>query len=95
MTTIKLKYGDTLVCDPCYIKSVKGTMTDGPRFDALKCVETLHDGDDGEFTITYKGHEDTLGVDSGRIWAMQAEFGCTVDIDAGFSGYMVIEKEER
>lgn len=82
---MQLNYKDIIIVDPCYIKSVK----DGSgkfRFDALKHVKTLHDGDDGEYPITYTdadGEQTTewLDVDSGRIWMMQADFGCIVEVD--------------
>lgn len=87
---MKLNYNDTIIIDPSYIRSVKDSAGDN-RFDALKHIKTLHDGDDGEFPITYttsdgEAHTEWLGVDSGRIWLLRAEFGCDVDIDAGPSG---------
>lgn len=90
---MKVNYKDTLIVDPCYIKNVTDSAGDA-RFDALKHVKTLHDGDDGEYPITYvtdDGEEYTewLGVDSGRIWMLQAEFDCDVEIDAGYSNYIV------
>lgn len=90
MKTIKLQYGDILVIDPCYIKSVKscGDL----RFDGLKCVKTLYEGDDGCFDV-YRGDEkmyEGLGVDSGRIWALVAEFEVDIELDAGYSGYVSI-----
>lgn len=91
METIKLDYTDVLVCDPCYIKSVKSDGED--RFDALKCVHTLHDGDDGEYGVKTTSGTHYLGVDSGRIWIMRAEFGCEVEIDSGISGHLVIKKD--
>ena len=88
MQNIKLDYGDYLVCDPCYIKSVK--CGGEYRFDALRCERVLHDGDDGEYRIVGQNGDDAyLGVDSGRIWVMQAEFGVEVEMDAGLSGFMV------
>lgn len=88
METIKLNYKDYLVCDPCYIKEVRsGERT---RFDALRCIEVLHDGDDVETRVEWRGQEAWLGVDSGRIWAMQAEFDCEIDIDSGLSGHLVV-----
>lgn len=92
MKTIKLDYLDLLVCDPCYIKGVKCGGEN--RFDALKCVETLHDGDDGEYGVKTAGGTHYLGVDSGRIWVMQAEFGCEVEIDSGLSGHLVIKQND-
>lgn len=91
METIKLNYQDYLVCDPCYIKGVR--CGGEPRFDALRCVEVLHCGSDGEYEVEWLGHTAPLGVDSGRIWAMQAEFECEVEIDSGFSGHLVVRRK--
>lgn len=93
METIKLEYQDLLICDPGYIKSV--ACSGEPRFDALRCVEVLHDGDDGEYPIETASGCHWLGVDSGRIWKMQAEFGCEVEIDSGLSGHLVIRKGDK
>lgn len=89
METIKLKYNDLLIIDPCYIKHIKND-----RFDSLKHIKTIHEGDDGEYDIYVDGKfEDSLGVDSGRIWVIQAEFNTEIEVDAGFSGYITIETE--
>lgn len=81
--TITLRAGDILICDPCYIKSVShnGYL----RYDAF-ITKSLYDGSDGEFRFRAKDDYFDLGVDSGRVWAMQAEFPVEVVIDAGFSG---------
>ncbi len=92
MEMIKLNYLDLLICDPCYIKGVKCRGEN--RFDALKCVETLHDGDDGCYVVKVGDKETELGVDSGRIWVLQVEFGCEVEIDSGLSGHIVIKKDD-
>lgn len=95
--TIKVEMGDVLIVDPCYIKNagtVWGEKDIEPRFDLLRCEKVLHDGDDGEFPVEYNGETRYLGVDSGRIWQMVAEFEGTVELDAGFSGYWFIKKGE-
>lgn len=88
---IKLHAGDILIIDPCYIKHVEGE-----RYDMLKLEKVLHEGDDGEFAIRV-GQDKQLpvyiGVDSGRIWALRAEFDGRVVIDAGLSGYCVRNKD--
>lgn len=90
MKTLELESKDILIIDPCYIKRVHFDGED--RFDALKCVKTLHDGDDGEFIVCAGGWSiGEIGVDSGRIWVLQAEFGCTVDVDSGLSGEVHIK----
>lgn len=89
MNTVKLNYKDLLVVDPGYIKNVV-SYGDEPRFDALRLVRVLHDGDDGEYCYHYDNELFALGVDSGRIWALQAEFECIVTLDAGLSGYKVL-----
>ena len=97
METINIEYGDILICDPGYIKFV-GTEWSGelePRFDLLRCEKVLHEGDDGVYSVEYNGEKHELGVDSGRIWQMRADFGGTIQIDAGFSGYWLIRKEEQ
>lgn len=87
MQTIKMKPNDVLVIDPCYIKGVDDSIS--TRFDALKLVRTLHEGDDGDYYVANNGYMlAELGVDSGRIWAMQVEFWCNVKIDAGPCGYL-------
>lgn len=95
METIKMKGGEVLVCDPGYIKGVWCYWGEEkePRFDALKLEKVLHDGDDGYFMVSVGDKAVELGVDSGRIWAMRAEFDVEVDIDAGLSGYWVGEAE--
>lgn len=85
--SVQLKYNDLLVIDPCYIKSVKDDSGE-LRFDALKCVKTLHEGDDGSYVISAGDTVELLGVDSGRIWVLRAEFDCTAELDAGFSRYL-------
>lgn len=89
---IEMKYGDILVVDPCYVKSVEcgGDL----RFDGLKCGKVLHSGDDGCFTV-WCGKEDMgdVGVDSGRIWALVAEFDVKVEVDSGFSGHLLIKND--
>lgn len=92
----KLKVGEYLICDPCYIEMVEGTFRAEPRFDALRCVKVLHEGDDGSYAVEYKNekgeHEDmVLGVDSGRLWLMRAEFDVDVRIDSGLSGHAIIK----
>lgn len=92
MTTIKLNYQDLLIVDPCYIKNVK---TFGEqRFDALKLVNVLHEGDDGEYPIELASGCKWLGVDSGRIWELMAEFECEVEVDSGMSGHIVVRKDD-
>lgn len=85
----KLEYNDLLICDPCYIKSVMACGEN--RFDALKHIKTLHEGDDGEYEFMLCDQRFSLGVDSGRVWVMKAEFDCEVDVDSGFSGHKVIK----
>ena len=92
METIKLNYNDLLICDPGYIKSVKNCGE--PRFDALRCVEVLHDGDDGVYPIQTPSDCYYLGVDSGRIWKMIAEFGCEVEVDSGLSGHLIVRRDD-
>lgn len=87
----KIKYKQKLVCDPCYIKQVKCAGEN--RFDALKHVKTLHEGDDGCFEVRFRGEKALLGVDSGRIWVMVAEFDCEVEIDSGLSGHLVLPED--
>lgn len=89
METIKLNYKDALICDPGYIKNVQ--FGGEPRFDALRCDKVLFEGDDGCYTIETSENRYLLGVDSGRIWVMTAEFGCEVELDAGLSGYIVLK----
>lgn len=88
MNEVKLDYKDLLVVDPCYIKDI--TTLGEQRFDALRLVRVLHDGDDGVFLYHYDNEPFDLGVDSGRVWALQAEFECEATLDAGYSGYKVI-----
>lgn len=89
MQTIELKSQDLLIIDPCYIKHVEDE-----RYDALKLVKVLHEGDDGEYEISTPDKKALLGVDSGRIWVLQAEFGFSVDIDAGLSGFIHISRKD-
>mgnify|MGYP004448004499 CR=1 FL=1 len=82
-TTINLKSGELLVVDPCYIKCVSDGKDD--RYDALKHIKTIHEGDDGYYDIIYNDAEGnsqviSLGVDSGRLWVTKAEFGCEVEV---------------
>lgn len=94
MTKLNLKRGDKITLDPCYVKSVKDDIGD-MRFDALKHIKTLHDGDDGVFDITVdSGQSAPLGVDSGRIWTSQVEFPVEVEVEAGLSGF-ILEKGEK
>lgn len=87
---MKLNYNQILITDPCYIKMISDS-SNSPRFDALKLVKVLHEGDDGEYMIKAGDEEEWLGVDSGRIWALQAQFDVEVEMDSGFSGHMVVE----
>lgn len=97
METIKLNYKDLLIIDPGYIKEVRTTFCDitEPRFDALKLVKELHSGDDGEYEIRTSDGSHFLGVDSGRIWELSAEFECEVEVDSGLSGYIVIRTTDN
>lgn len=95
METIELKYGDTLIVDPCYIKNVYVNLGGQARFDALKLEKVLHDGDDGEFEVEYADKSFVLGVDSGRIWALKAEFGCYVTLDSNFSRFGIVKGGEN
>lgn len=93
-----MKRGDILIVDACYIKGVYGDYGDRnePRFDGLKCAKTLWEGDDGVYTIMNGDKElCRLGVDSGRIWALTAEFEIRVDIDSGFSGEYILSVGEK
>lgn len=94
MQTIEIESTDLLICDPCYIKEV--SFMGEPRYDALKCVKTLLEGDDGEYNV-YLDNKciASLGVDSGRIWAMKPEFTCQVRIEAGMSGFSTIKNFEK
>lgn len=107
MKTIKMETNDLLVIDPCYIKRVKEPIAyrngEGydykDRFDGLKCVRTLLEGDDGDYEIYHCRGKDidylgTIGVDSGRIWVLKAEFNIEVDIDSGMSGEVHIHDEQ-
>lgn len=103
MKTIKLTTNDLLVIDPCYIKRVKMPIayskdTDSydyeDRFDGLKCVRTLLEGDDGFYEIyCSKDYLGSIGVDSGRIWVLKAEFDVDVDVESGMSGVIHIHDE--
>lgn len=95
MDIVKLGTGDILIIDPCYIKEAKVSLKDEDhRYDALRLVEAIYDGDDGDIPFDFRGKSYCLGVDSGRIWALQAEFPCVVRTDSGFSGYAVQRKED-
>lgn len=89
--TIKMNAGEWLICDPGYIKKV--SYAGELRFDALRCVKVLHEGDDGIYEVITPYFSRYLGVDSGRIWVMRAEFDCEVEEDSGFSGYMKIPEK--
>lgn len=93
METIRLNYGDILICDCGYIKEVSCEWNGEKelRFDALKLIKVLHEGDDGVYTVRAGSKTADLGVDSGRIWAMRAEFECQVVLDSGLSGYMITD----
>ena len=87
---------DLIIIDPCYIKSIKDS-TGATRFDGLRCVKVLHDGDDGIYNVYYLNPDKTrmdfgcVGVDSGRIWVMQAEFGkLEIETQSGYLGEQVI-----
>lgn len=86
MDKIKLDAGDLLIIDPCYIKHVEDE-----RYDMLKLEKVVYEGSDGLIGVSIDGLPIELGVDSGRIWAMRAEFNGEVEVDAGLSGYHVIE----
>lgn len=93
METIKLNYGDILICDCGYIKEVSCEWNGEKelRFDGLKLIKVLHEGDDGVYSVRAGSKTADLGVDSGRIWAMMAEFEIEVEIDSGLSGYLVVK----
>ena len=93
---VKVEYGDILIVDPCYIKTVWTTYGEEKevRFDLLRCKRVRHNGDDGCFPVKHNGVTRYLGVDSGRIWEMEADFDGYVEIDAGMSGYWLIRKGE-
>lgn len=96
ITTVKLKSKDLLIIDPCYIKRV-GIYWNSEyeeRFDALKHVKTLLEGDDGYYFININGNRHKLGVDSGRIWILQAEFECDVALEVDLSGCILIPSDE-
>lgn len=92
MTKVEVQRGDRIVIDPCYIK---GVVSSGKaRFDALRCDKVLFEGSDGEYdVIASNGELYSLGVDSGRIWELVAEFECEVEIDSGLSGHAVIKSK--
>ena len=94
MNDVKLNKGDLLICDPCYIREVK--FAGENRFDILKLVKVLYEGDDGRFEI-YRGKTSCakIGVDSGRLWIFQVEYGKDVEIkvESGLSGLLVVRKE--
>lgn len=96
MANLHMNYGDLLIVDPCYIKNIS-TRWNGfveNRFDGLKCIKTLHEGDDGCYQISVNGDIKELGVDSGRVWVLHAEFGVDVELEDGFSGHILIPKGE-
>ena len=80
MKEIDLHYGDIIICDPCYIKGVKNGGE--VRFDALKAVKEIS-GDDGEYAVKVGDEIEFLTADSGRLWAMKAEFDCRVRLSGG------------
>ena len=92
---MKIKNNTYLIIDPCYIKAVRyGTEM---RFDALKQVATFN-CDDGSYSVSavIDGSREELGsigVDSGRIWVLKAEFDCDVIEDSGFSGYILVNQK--
>ena len=95
---LKLNYGDLLVCDPCYIRFVGNYYAKEnkcPRYDALKLVKEFALGGDGDVALRYgdEGFTRMVGADTGRVWAMQAEFKCDVFLDASieWAGYFVIK----
>lgn len=93
MEKISLEMGDAIIIDPCYIKKVSCDFDPSEmRFDALKHEKTLHEGGDGEFEIKLASGSRYVGCDSGRIWLMTSEFGCDVEVDSGFSGYILLRK---
>lgn len=88
MEKVRMSRGDKLIVDPCYIKNV---TCGEPRFDALRCEKVLYEGDDGEHKVVASNGETLwLGVDSGRIWEMAAEFECEVEVDSGLSGHAIM-----
>lgn len=92
---IKMNTYDLLIIDPCYIKHIRVSRDDNEdRFDGLKHLKTLHDGDDGEYGVC-DGNKPLgmLGVDSGRIWVLSAEFPVEVEVDSGFSGEIYLENK--
>lgn len=89
---VKLNYGDGVITDPCYIKSV--SFADELRFDALKHVKTIHDGSDGLIRVGLADKTVDVGCDSGRVWLMVAEFGCEVEIESGLSGHIILDKDD-
>ena len=94
MERIQLNYQDKLIVDPCYIKQVyaRGDTKKDPRYDALKLVKVVHDGDDGTYPVGNSKTWCYLGVDSGRIWVLQAEFDIEVVLDSGASGSMIVRR---
>lgn len=112
MKTINLNTGDWLIIDPCYIKGVyEQGETSYARYDGLRCVRVIHDGDDGMFDIDIKPTNGVpadyvyttitptstldLGVDSGRIWLLKAEFPVTVVTSSGYSGEIAIKNPDK
>lgn len=86
---IEVNYCDVLIVDPCYIKNVS-TKSGETRFDALKLERVLHELGDGEIAIVEDGFARAfLSCDSGRIWALRAEFDCEVELDCSECDYMV------
>lgn len=93
MQKLKLEHGDYLVIDPCYIKSIQQS-TGQPRFDGLRLIKAFDTGD-GVFSVYVKNTlADRIGVDSGRIWVLKAEFDVFVEIDSGCSGSIVVKSKD-
>ena len=80
MKEIELHYSDIIICDPCCIKGVESRGE--VRFDALKVVKEIS-GDDGEYAVKVGDEVELLTADSGRVWAMKAEFDCRVVLSGG------------
>lgn len=86
---VSLMAGDILICDPCYIKAVRHAGYE--RHDAFT-THSLYNGSDGEYRFRAGDEYFDLGCDSGRVWAMRAEFDVELVIDSGFSGYHIATK---
>lgn len=79
---IKLQADQILIVDPCYIKSVKDSWGDN-RYDAL-ALGKVWSVDDGSYSLVIEGvcEYEPLEVDSGRIWAVYAEFDCEIELSS-------------